>query len=60
MSRSPYDRPRPGYDRVMDDRRRDEARRNERRDRGGYGGPPPPKNGGMSLNTGTIAVQRVS
>ncbi len=42
----------------MDDRRRDrdESRRNERRDRGGYGGPPPPKNGGLSLNTGTIAV----
>ena len=40
----------------MDDRRRDELRRGERRDRGGYGGPPPPKNGGMSLNTGTIAV----
>ncbi|MAN19096.1 MULTISPECIES: DUF3172 domain-containing protein [unclassified Synechococcus] len=58
MSRSPYDRPRPGYDRRMDDRRRDrdESRRNERRDRGGYGGPPPPKNGGLSLNTGTIAV----
>ena len=56
MSRSPYDRPRHGYDRRIDDRRRDEPRRNERRDRGGYGGPPPPKNGGMSLNTGTIAV----
>ena len=40
----------------MEDRRRDEPRRDERRDRGGYGGPPPPKNGGISLNTGTIAV----
>ncbi len=59
MSRSPYDRPRPGNDRRSDDRRRPmDPRMDERRGGRGYGGPPtdPPGGGGLRMNSATIAV----
>ena len=59
MSRSPYDRPRPGNDRRSDDRRRPmDPRMDERRGGRGYGGPPtdPAGGGGLRMNSATIAV----
>jgi len=59
VSRSPYDRPRPGNDRRSDDRRRPmDPRMDERRGGRGYGGPPtdPPGGGGLRMNSATIAV----
>ena len=59
MSRSPYDRPRPGNDRRSDDRRRiRDPRLDERRGGRGYGGPPtdPPGGTALRMNSATIAV----
>ena len=59
MSRSPYDRPRPGNDRRAEDRRRiRDPRLDERRGGRGYGGPPTDHSGGTGLrmNSATSAV----